>query len=86
MTKPKSIYYKAAKRIVEGKNEFSCIALSCVEEYDQVSDYARRKYIELFHPNAVMRRKDWWNGLDTKNNRLKRSIALLLMHEMEKQY
>ncbi len=79
----KSVYYKAAILIAEGKKSLACDAIGTV----MGSYYTNRRiaFEMLFKPTE---QDEWnaWYGTKTKNNQLARSLALLFLAEMENEY
>jgi len=78
-----TVYYEAAKRVANGENDLACIAIG-----DIVGDF-RHIYVSRFERYFKPEKNSslfWWDR-DYRNpqckGRLARSLALLLMHEME---
>ena len=78
----KNVYLTAAKSIAEGDQDYCCVAIG-----RQFEDYYYRMkkllpFICIFRPadDPVF----WWENSDEPKNQMARTIALLLMHEIEK--
>lgn len=81
-------YYKAAKFIANGKEEFSCVAIL---RYSPSLFKPLQQYTKLFQPTYTEYVEfnsggyGWFGTYNNPENQLARSLALLFMHEMEKE-
>lgn len=87
MTK-KEFFISAAKRIANGTSAFACYAITDHGHWEMPlhdiheMTIAHDKFIRTFNPeNGSVR----WFGPTTPENQLARSLALLLMAEMEEE-
>ena len=80
-----SIYRKAAKRIAEKENKFSCAAIIHASKKMNKEKYLQvRIFQDYFKPKDVDLNMAWWDVPTKTKNQLARSLALLLMAEIER--
>lgn len=79
----KSVWYRAAEMVVK-TNSFACCG--CILRATDVK-YRKKNiklnFYEFFKPWNLSENTLWWGEI-TEENKLPRSLALLLMHELEK--
>lgn len=79
----KGVYLKAAKLITEREQRWACHAIVVAVNYLAIKH--KHKFSEYFYdPESPMHTEYIWFGVLNRENQLARTLALLLMHEMEK--
>lgn len=71
-----TLYRKAAKEVANRKQDYACSAITAVEGV--YPSKHRTKFQDVFKPNTVGRLYPWY-GYSNDENRMARSLGLLLM-------
>ena len=79
------IYFEAAKLIANSKADYACIAIAEILENTGNCLISSDAFVYYFRPLLTSScAEPWWEKDVTPKSQLARSIALLFMHEMEK--